>query len=38
MSDDHIDPNVVVEVFMREPVGVDPAVQAAIAVADWVRG
>ena len=38
MSDNHIDPDIVVEVFMREPVGVDPAVQAAIAVADRVRG
>ncbi|MGA2925799.1 MAG: Na-translocating system protein MpsC family protein [Solirubrobacteraceae bacterium] len=34
MSDNHIDPDIAVEVFILEPVGADPAVQAAIAVAD----
>ena len=36
MSDNHIDPDIAVEVFILEPVGEDPAVQAAIAVADSV--
>ena len=34
MSDNHIDPDIAVEVFILEPVGADPAVQAALAVAD----
>jgi uncharacterized protein YbcI len=34
MSDNHIDPDIAVEVFILEPVGADPAVQAAIAVPD----
>jgi uncharacterized protein YbcI len=34
MSDNHIDPDIAVEVFILDPVGRDPAVQAAIAVAD----
>jgi hypothetical protein len=34
MSDNHIDPDIAVEVFILQPVGEDPAVQAAIAVAD----
>jgi hypothetical protein len=38
MSDNHIDPDIAVEVFMLEPVGTDPAVQAAIAVADRAPG
>ena len=36
MSDNHIDPDIAVEVFILDPVGADPAVQAAIAVADPV--
>jgi uncharacterized protein YbcI len=36
MSDNHIDPDIAVEVFILEPVGADPAVRAAIAVADPV--
>jgi len=36
MSDNHIDPDIAVEVFILEPVGADPSVQAAIAVADPV--
>jgi uncharacterized protein YbcI len=38
MSDNHIDPDIAVEVFILEPLGVDPAVRAAIAVADPVPG
>jgi len=34
MSDNHIDPDIAVEVFILQPLGEDPAVQAAIAVAD----
>jgi uncharacterized protein YbcI len=33
MSDNHIDPDIAVEVFILEPVREDPAVQAAIGVA-----
>ena len=36
MSDNHIDPDIAVEVFILEPVEADPAVRAAIAVADPV--
>ena len=36
MSDNHIDPDIAVEVFILEPVGADPVVRAAIAVADPV--
>jgi len=36
MSDNHIDPDIAVEVFILEPVGADPSVQAAIAVTDPV--
>ena len=36
MSDNHIDPDIAVEVFIFEPVGADPAVQAALAVAEPV--
>jgi uncharacterized protein YbcI len=36
MSDNHIDPDIAVEVFILEPVGPDPAVRAAVAVADQV--
>jgi uncharacterized protein YbcI len=36
MSDNHIDPDIAVEVFILEPIGTDPAVKAAIAVADPV--
>jgi uncharacterized protein YbcI len=32
MSDNHIDPDIAVEVFILEPVGADPDIQAAIAV------
>ena len=38
MSDNHIDPDIAVEVFILQPLGVDPAVRAAIAVADPVPG
>jgi uncharacterized protein YbcI len=38
MSDNHIDPDIAVEVFILEPVELDPAVQAAIAVADPAGG
>ena len=34
MSDNHIDPDIAVEVFILEPLRADPAVQAAIAVAE----
>ena len=34
MSDNHIDPDIAVEVFVLEPVEADPSVQAALAVAD----
>jgi uncharacterized protein YbcI len=33
MSDNHIDPDIAVEVFILEPVGADAAAEAAIAVA-----
>jgi len=33
MSDNHIDPDIAVEVFILEPIGDDPAVQAALAAA-----
>jgi uncharacterized protein YbcI len=36
MSDNHIDPDIAVEVFVLEPVEADPSVQAALAVADPV--
>lgn len=36
MSDDHSDPDIAVEVFILEPAGADPAVRAALAVADPV--
>ena len=36
MSDNHIDPDIAVEVFVLEPVETAPSVQAAIAVADPV--
>lgn len=38
MSDNQIDPDIAVEVFILEPVGEDPAVRTAIAVADPVHG
>jgi uncharacterized protein YbcI len=38
MSDNHIDPDIAVEVFILEPLGADPAVQAAIAVAEPAGG
>jgi hypothetical protein len=38
MSDNHIDPDIAVEVFILEPVGTDLAVQAAIAVGDRAIG
>ena len=38
MSDNHIDPDIAVEVFILEPVGADPAAQAAIAVAEPAGG
>ena len=38
MSDNHIDPDIAVEVFILEPVGEDAAVQAAIMVADPATG
>jgi uncharacterized protein YbcI len=34
MSDNHIDPDIAVEVFILEPIEPDPAVQAVIAVGD----
>ena len=34
MSDNHIDPDIAVEVFILEPIGADPASAAAIAAAD----
>ncbi len=37
MSDNHIDPDIAVEVFILEPIGADPAAQAAIAVAEPAR-
>ncbi len=36
MSDNHIDPDIAVEVFILEPIGADPAIRAAIAAADPV--
>jgi uncharacterized protein YbcI len=36
MSDNHIDPDIAVEVFILEPHDADPGAQAAIAVADPV--
>ena len=36
MSDNHIDPDIAVEVFILEPLDADPGAQAAIAVADPV--
>ena len=36
MSDNHIDPDIAVEVFILEPVDAAPGAQAAIAVADPV--
>jgi uncharacterized protein YbcI len=36
MSDNHIDPDIAVEVLILEPVEPDPAAQAALAVADPV--
>ncbi len=38
MSDNHIDPDIAVEVFILEPVGEDAGVQAAIVVADPAPG
>jgi hypothetical protein len=38
MSDNYIDPDIAVEVFILEPLGADPAVQAAIAVAEPAGG
>ncbi|MGO9906810.1 MAG: Na-translocating system protein MpsC family protein [Solirubrobacteraceae bacterium] len=38
MSDNHIDPDIAVEVFILEPVGEDAAVQAAIMVAETASG
>jgi uncharacterized protein YbcI len=38
MSDNHIDPDIAVEVFILAPAGEDSAVQTAIAVADPVPG
>ena len=37
MSDNHIDPDIAVEVFILAPLGADPAAQAAIAVAEPAR-
>jgi uncharacterized protein YbcI len=34
MSDNHIDPDIAVEVFILEPLVEDPAVQVALAAAD----
>jgi uncharacterized protein YbcI len=36
MSDNHIDPDIAVEVFILEPLDVDSGAEAAIAVADPV--
>ena len=36
MSDNHIDPDIAVEVFILEPIGEDPAIRATIAAADPV--
>jgi uncharacterized protein YbcI len=36
MSDNHIDPDIAVEVFILEPLGAGPSVRAALAVADPV--
>ncbi len=36
MSDNNIDPDIAVEVFILEPLDADPGAQAAIAVADPV--
>jgi uncharacterized protein YbcI len=38
MSDNHIDPDIAVEVFILEPLGADPAAEAAIAVAEPTAG
>jgi uncharacterized protein YbcI len=38
MRDNHIDPDITVEVFILAPLAEDPAVEAAIAVADPVSG
>ena len=38
MSDNHIDPDIAVEVFILEPLGEDPASRAAMAVAEPVSG
>ena len=38
MSDNHIDPDIAVEVFILEPFGADPSTQVAIAVADPADG
>jgi uncharacterized protein YbcI len=37
MSDNHIDPDIAVEVFILEPLGADPANQATVAMADSAR-
>jgi uncharacterized protein YbcI len=37
MSDNHIDPDIAVEVFILGPLGADPAVQAAITVPERAR-
>ena len=34
MSDNHIDPDIAVEVFILEPLDPDPSIRAALAVAD----
>jgi uncharacterized protein YbcI len=34
MSDNHIDPDIAVEVFIFEPLHADPSIRAALAVAD----
>jgi uncharacterized protein YbcI len=34
MSDNHIDPDIAVEVFILEPIDGDPALRSALAVAD----
>jgi uncharacterized protein YbcI len=34
MSDNHIDPDIAVEVFILEPIDSDPAISAALTVAD----
>jgi hypothetical protein len=38
MSDNHIGPDIAVEVLMLEPVGVNPVAKGAIAVADRAPG